>query len=101
MISIIDLLQHDFDAGPLMLDLEKTATKLVGQLLLCDLVYIFCVSSLARPCRVRAADFGGQAQVIPGGSEEFNAFIRQNLHTQRPDVFLGILQSAFILGEAL
>lgn len=40
------------------------------------------------------------AQVIPGGSEEFDAFIRQNLRTHRPDVFLGILQSAFILGES-
>ncbi|CBJ29989.1 conserved unknown protein [Ectocarpus siliculosus] len=36
--------------------------------------------------------------VIPGGSEEFNGFIQKTLHTDRPDVFLGILQSGFILG---
>ncbi|CAN0239278.1 unnamed protein product, partial [Ectocarpus fasciculatus] len=36
--------------------------------------------------------------VIPGGSEEFNAFIQQTLDTDRPDLFLGILQSGFILG---
>ena len=38
-------------------------------------------------------------QVIPGGSEEFNVFIEQTMFTDRPDVFLGILQSGFILGE--
>lgn len=37
-------------------------------------------------------------QVIPGGSEEFNAFIEHSMETDRPDVFLGILQSGFILG---
>ncbi|CAM9690009.1 unnamed protein product [Pylaiella littoralis] len=36
--------------------------------------------------------------VIPGGSEEYDAFIQQRLHTQEPDVYLGILQSGFILG---
>ncbi|CAN0534149.1 unnamed protein product, partial [Ectocarpus sp. 12 AP-2014] len=38
--------------------------------------------------------------VIPGGSEEFNGFIQKPLHTDRPDAFLGILQSGFILGAA-
>ena len=37
-------------------------------------------------------------QVVPGGSEEFNMFITKDLRTARPDVFLGVLQSAFILG---
>eukprot|EP00752_Nemacystus_decipiens_P005091 g4620.t1 len=39
--------------------------------------------------------------VIPGGSEEFNAFIEQTMFTDRPDVFLGILQSGFILGFSI
>eukprot|EP00903_Cladosiphon_okamuranus_P014241 g13230.t1 len=39
--------------------------------------------------------------VIPGGSEEFNAFIEQTMLTDRPDVFLGILQSGFILGFSI
>ncbi|CAM9640537.1 unnamed protein product, partial [Hapterophycus canaliculatus] len=40
-------------------------------------------------------------QVIPGGSEEFNDFIQQTLGTDRPDLFLGILQSGFILGFSM
>lgn len=36
--------------------------------------------------------------IIPGATNEFNEFIENNLHTSTPDVYLGLLQSAFIVG---
>lgn len=92
---------HSLLLDPLKHDIETAANELVLQYLLYDLVCQFvCLRCRVRVAFVPLAVVGclWQAQVIPGGSEEFNAFIRQNLHTQRPDVFLGILQSAFILG---
>ena len=34
--------------------------------------------------------------IIPGASNEFNQFIRSNVDTSQPDVFLGLLQSGFL-----
>ncbi|KAJ1421933.1 major facilitator superfamily domain-containing protein [Ochromonadaceae sp. CCMP2298] len=39
--------------------------------------------------------------IVPGATEEFNAFIKENVDTDTPDVFLGLLQSSFIVGLAL
>jgi MFS family permease len=39
--------------------------------------------------------------IVPGASNEFNAFINDNVDTDTPDVFLGLLQSAFIVGLAI
>mmetsp|Transcript_28435 Transcript_28435/g.47770 ORF Transcript_28435/g.47770 Transcript_28435/m.47770 type:complete len:737 (-) Transcript_28435:794-3004(-) len=39
--------------------------------------------------------------IIPGATNEFNAFIKSNVETSTPDVFLGLLQSAFIVGLAI
>ena len=39
--------------------------------------------------------------IVPGASTEFNAFIQDNVDTSTPDVFLGLLQSAFIVGLAI
>lgn len=36
--------------------------------------------------------------IIPGSTNEFNAFIEQNIHTDTPDVYLGLLQSSFVVG---
>jgi MFS family permease len=38
--------------------------------------------------------------IIPGSSVEILQFIRSTLHTREPDVYLGLLQSAFIVGFA-
>ncbi|KAG5179091.1 major facilitator superfamily domain-containing protein [Tribonema minus] len=38
--------------------------------------------------------------ILPGCSQEINEFIEDSLNTSTPDVFLGLLQSAFILGFA-
>lgn len=39
--------------------------------------------------------------IVPGASNEFNAFIKDNVDTSTPNVFLGLLQSAFIVGLAV
>lgn len=39
--------------------------------------------------------------IVPGASNEFNSFIKDNVDTDTPDVFLGLLQSAFIVGLAI
>lgn len=39
--------------------------------------------------------------IVPGASNEFNSFIKDNVDTSTPDVFLGLLQSAFIVGLAI
>ncbi len=59
-----------------------------------------CSSQFKYICSMMAHDpsMANGVQVIPGGSEEFNAFIEHSMETDRPDVFLGILQSGFILG---
>jgi MFS family permease len=36
--------------------------------------------------------------IIPGAANEFDDFIQETLNTNSPDVFLGLLQSAFIIG---
>lgn len=36
--------------------------------------------------------------VIPGASKEFDKFISDNTETDSPDVYLGLLQSSFIVG---
>lgn len=36
--------------------------------------------------------------IIPGASEEFSDFISDNVETSHPSLFLGLLQSAFIVG---
>ena len=36
--------------------------------------------------------------IIPGSTQEFNAFIKHNIDTNTPDVYLGLLQSAFVVG---
>jgi MFS family permease len=36
--------------------------------------------------------------IIPGSTNEINSFIKSNIDTSTPDVFLGLLQSAFIIG---
>ena len=36
--------------------------------------------------------------IIPGASKEFDAFISDNMNTDSPDVYLGLLQSSFIVG---
>eukprot|EP01038_Epipyxis_sp_PR26KG_P009541 gene9541-12851_t len=36
--------------------------------------------------------------IIPGAAQEFNAFISTTLDTSSPDVYLGLLQSSFIIG---
>jgi MFS family permease len=39
--------------------------------------------------------------IVPGAASEFNAFIKDSVDTSTPDVFLGLLQSAFIVGLAI
>jgi len=39
--------------------------------------------------------------IIPGASQEFNIFIQQALTTNKPNVYLGILQSSFIVGFSI
>ena len=39
--------------------------------------------------------------IIPGASSQFNAFITSNLETNSPDVYLGLLQSAFVAGYSV
>lgn len=36
--------------------------------------------------------------IIPGSADEFLVFISQSLNTDRPDIYLGFLQSGFIVG---
>lgn len=36
--------------------------------------------------------------IIPGSTNEINSFIKSDLNTSTPDVFLGLLQSSFIIG---
>jgi predicted MFS family arabinose efflux permease len=36
--------------------------------------------------------------IIPGATNEFNSFIQDTLGTSSPDIFLGLLQSSFIVG---
>lgn len=36
--------------------------------------------------------------IIPGATIEFNQFIQDDLNTDQPDLYLGLLQSAFIIG---
>lgn len=36
--------------------------------------------------------------IIPGASEEFSEFITDNVNTSHPSLFIGLLQSAFIIG---
>lgn len=36
--------------------------------------------------------------IIPGSTNEINSFIKRTVDTNTPDVFLGLLQSAFIIG---
>ena len=38
---------------------------------------------------------------MPGATNEFNSFIKGNVDTSTPSVFLGLLQSAFIVGLAI
>ena len=39
--------------------------------------------------------------IIPGATNEFDEFISDRLHTNTPDVYLGMLQSSFIVGFCL
>ncbi|CAM9734461.1 unnamed protein product [Chrysoparadoxa australica] len=39
--------------------------------------------------------------VIPGANKEFNAFIARTLNTQEPDLYLGLLQSTFVVGFSI
>ncbi len=39
--------------------------------------------------------------IVPGATNEFNSFIKSNVDTTTPSVFLGLLQSAFIVGLAI
>lgn len=39
--------------------------------------------------------------IVPGAASEFNAFIKADIDTSTPSVFLGLLQSAFIVGLAI
>lgn len=39
--------------------------------------------------------------IIPGSTNEFNKFILATVDTTKPDIFLGLLQSAFIVGFSL
>lgn len=36
--------------------------------------------------------------IIPGSTLEFNSFIEGDIKTPTPDVYLGLLQSSFIVG---
>lgn len=36
--------------------------------------------------------------IIPGASIEINDFIQKDINTDKPDVYLGLLQSSFIIG---
>lgn len=36
--------------------------------------------------------------IIPGATNEMNTFIQDDLHTDKPDVYLGLLQSSFVIG---
>ena len=39
--------------------------------------------------------------IIPGSTNEFNKFIMGTVNTSKPDIFLGLLQSAFIVGFSM
>ena len=39
--------------------------------------------------------------IIPGATNEFNSFISDSLDTESPSVYLGILQSSFIVGFSI
>ncbi len=39
--------------------------------------------------------------IVPGSTNEFDQFIQKNVNTNTPDVYLGLLQSAFIVGFSL
>ena len=39
--------------------------------------------------------------IIPGSTNEFSQFVQNTLKTETPDVYIGILQSAFIVGFAI
>ena len=39
--------------------------------------------------------------IIPGATIEFNQFIQDDLNTDQPDLYLGLLQSAFIIGYCI
>ncbi len=39
--------------------------------------------------------------IVPGATNEFNSFIKGSIDTDTPSVFLGLLQSAFIVGLAI
>ena len=39
--------------------------------------------------------------IIPGAETEFEAFISESLGTDKPSLYLGLLQSAFIVGFSL
>jgi len=36
--------------------------------------------------------------IIPGASNEFIVFVQGNIETDKPDVYIGLLQSSFIVG---
>lgn len=36
--------------------------------------------------------------IIPGAYNEFNSFVADTIDTDRPSLFLGLLQSSFIVG---
>ena len=55
-------------------------------------LYLLCLLSL-----VNLMNFMDRG-IIPGASKEFDGFISDTLDTDSPDVFLGLLQSAFIVG---
>ncbi len=39
--------------------------------------------------------------IVPGAAAEFSDFVRSSLQTSSPDIFVGLLQSAFIVGFSL
>jgi MFS transporter, Spinster family, sphingosine-1-phosphate transporter len=39
--------------------------------------------------------------IIPGATNEFNSFISDTIDTDKPDLYLGLLQSSFIVGFSL
>mmetsp|Transcript_8914 Transcript_8914/g.13286 ORF Transcript_8914/g.13286 Transcript_8914/m.13286 type:complete len:562 (+) Transcript_8914:22-1707(+) len=55
-------------------------------------LYLLCLLSV-----VNLMNFMDRG-IIPGASKEFDGFISGTLETDSPDVFLGLLQSAFIVG---
>ena len=57
--------------------------------------YLFCI--LVFTNLLNYSDRG----IIPGSSSQFNEFIMDSIDTTTPDVFLGLLQSSFIIGFSL